>query len=355
MADEPRPPSRPARTVEVRAPARLHLGMLSFGDPAVRSFGGVGVMVDRPHVHVRLRRAEAFLGRGPLAERAVQFARDAAAACGLDARSAAEIDVLATPRAHVGLGSGTQLALAVAAGMRQLYRPSVPDEAPRIGPSDDDHFFETADVLELARAVGRGRRSCVGIHGFSRGGLIVEAGRFVPARPGAAGGELSPMVARVRLPSAWRCVVIVQRDSIGLFGEPEKRAFEELPPVPRELAAELARVALMEIMPAAVEGRFADFSQAVRRYGELAGEPFAPASDRLPHAASTKHLIELLGELGIEGVAQSSWGPAVMACCESLEAAGALVERFDALKLLPQYEPVIARFDAQGAVLRVVE
>ena len=38
-----------------------------------------------------------------------------------------------------------------------------------------------------------------------------------------------------------------------------------------------------------------------------------------------------------------------------LEAAGLLVERFDALKLLPQYEPVIAKFDAQGAVLRVVE
>jgi predicted sugar kinase len=356
MADETRSPSRPARTVEVRAPARLHLGMLSFGDPAVRSFGGVGVMVDRPHVHVRLRRAEAFLGRGPLAERAVQFARDAATSWGLDARSACEIDVLATPRAHVGLGSGTQLALAVAAGMRQLYRiPVVVDEHPRMGPSDDERFFETADVIELAKAVGRGRRSCVGIHGFSRGGLIVEAGRFVPPPQPATGDEFSPMVARVRLPSAWRCVVIVQRDSIGLYGEPEKRAFEELPPVPRELAAELARVALMEMVPAAVEGRFAEFSQAVRRYGELAGQPFAPASVQLPHAASTAHLIELLGELGFQGVAQSSWGPAVMACCESLEAAGLLVERFDALKLLPQYEPVIAKFDAQGAVLRIVE
>jgi predicted sugar kinase len=87
----------------------------------------------------------------------------------------------------------------------------------------------------------------------------------------------------------------------------------------------------------------------------LAGQPFAPVSERLPHAASTAQLLELLDELGIRGAAQSSWGPAVMACCESLEAAGHLVERFDALKLLPQYEPVIARFDAQGATLRVVE
>jgi predicted sugar kinase len=343
--------------VEVRAPARLHLGMLSFGDPEVRSFGGVGVMVDRPGVHVRLRRAEAFLGRGPLAERAVGFAREAAKTWGLPEKAACEIEVVATPRAHVGLGSGTQLALAVAAGMHGLYRGSLglSIEADQGAPLDEEHSFESADALDFARAVGRGRRSCVGIHGFSRGGLIVEAGRFVPPRVPAEDGEFSPLVARVRLPSTWRCVVIVQRDSIGLHGDPEKQAFRELAPVPREVAAELARIALMEILPAAVEGRFAAFSEAVRRYGALAGEPFAPVSERLPHAASTAQLLELLDELGIRGAAQSSWGPAVMACCESLEAAGRLVERFDALKLLPQYEPIIARFDAQGATLRILE
>ncbi len=348
MAEQHRTSNRPPRSVEVRGPGRLHLGMLSFGDPGLRSYGGVGVMVDRPLVHVRLRRADAFLGRGPLAERAVQFARDAAATWGLDARFAAEIEVVATPRAHVGLGSGTQLALAVAAGMRRLWCGPVPD-------GDNEHTFEAAEVFEFARAVGRGRRSCVGIHGFSRGGLIVEAGRHAAPRPGATDAGFSPLVARVRLPSAWRCVVIIQRDSIGLHGEAEKAAFQTLEPTPREVAAELSRIALMELLPAAVEADFAAFSAAVQRYGRLAGAPFEAASERLPHAASTAQLIELLGELGIEGAAQSSWGPAVMTCCESLDAAGALVERLDALKLLPQYEPVIARFDSQGATLRVVE
>ena len=323
--------------------------MLSFGDPAVRSFGGVGVMVDRPYVHVRLRRAEAFRGRGPLAERAVAFAGECAKAWELDSRSAAEIEVLTTPRSHVGLGSGTQLALAVAAGMRCLYGAGTRPEA------DHEHAFETAEVLELARAVGRGRRSCVGIHGFSRGGLIVEAGRFVPPQRPEEESGFSPLVARVRLPSSWRCVVVIQRDSIGLHGEAERAAFQTLPPVPRDLTAELSRIALMEILPTAVEGRFAEFSEAVRRYGELAGTPFAAASAQLPHAESTRQLLELLEELGIRGVAQSSWGPGVMACCESLDDAGMLLERFDALKLLPQYEPVIARFDSQGATLRVIE
>jgi predicted sugar kinase len=344
--------------VEVRAPARLHLGMLSFGTPAMRSFGGVGVMVDRPAVHVRLRRTDAFRARGPLAERTLEFAQACMQSWSLPPQSACEIDVLATPRSHVGLGSGTQLALAVAAGMRHLFRER-PDEGPHefeIHPTDDEWLFDTPDALELAKAVGRGRRSCVGVYGFSRGGLIVEAGRHVPAGGDPPGERsFSPMVARVRLPSTWRCLVIVQRDSIGLHGEPEKAAFAALPPVPQEISAELARLALMDLLPAAVEADFAAFSEAVYRYGRLAGKPFEQASAKLPHAASTEQLIELLRELGVAGAAQSSWGPAVMACCESLDAAGELVERLDALGLSKQYEMIIARFDSQGAVLRVIE
>ena len=159
----------------------------------------------------------------------------------------------------------------------------------------------------------------------------------------------------MRLPSAWRCVVIIQRDSIGLHGAEEQAAFQALAAVPREVTAELCRIALEELLPAAVEGRFGEFSAAVRRYGSLAGEPFGAASQRLPHAASTAELVELLGELGVSGVAQSSWGPAVVACCESLEGAGVILERFDELGLMEQFEPIIARFDAQGAVLRVLE
>ncbi len=367
---------RGATAVEVRAPARWHLGMMSFGVPGARSFGGVGVMLDRPGVHVRLRRAERFEARGLLAERAIRFARDCAQLW--SPAEACAIDVLAAPRSHVGLGSGTQLGLAVAAGMRHLFRPPGGDEPPALPhpaepdlqPTDHDWVFETSDALEFARAVGRGRRSCVGVYGFSRGGLIVEAGRVVAAageREGQPAGQqpgqaeqaesrsFSPMVARVRLPSAWRCVVILPRDVVGLHGDEEKAAFGRLPPVPTEVSAELARIALLELLPAAVEGNFAEFAAAVGRYGFMAGKPFEQESQQLPHAEATRQLIELLAELGMPGAAQSSWGPAVMACCESLDQAGSLVDQLETLGLAKHHDLVIARFDTQGAVLRVVE
>jgi beta-ribofuranosylaminobenzene 5'-phosphate synthase len=364
-------PSDPAfsspAAVEIRTPARLHIGMLSFGVPGVRSFGGVGVMTDRPAVHLRLRKANRLEARGPHAERAVKFARACMQAWGLG-DVGCSLEVVTAPAAHVGLGSGTQLGLAVAAGMRQLFRrpegepdePAVthPLQAP-LEPGEHDWVFDVQEAIELARVVGRGRRSSVGVYGFSRGGLIVEAGRLV-AGDGSdddddARREFSPMIARVRLPAAWRCVVIAARDAVGLSGPAEREAFGRLPPVAAEVTAELSRIALLELLPAAVEGKFTEFAAAVRRYGELAGQPFAAESQQLPHAPATAKLLELLGELGIVGAAQSSWGPTVMACCPSLEAAGDLAEALDRLGLARHHDVVIARFDSQGAVLREVE
>lgn len=338
--------------------------MMSFGVPGTRWYGGVGAMVDRPLVHVRIRRAVAIEARGPHAERAARFAKQCATAWNLGDVGCG-IEVLAAPAAHVGLGSGTQLGLAVAAGMRHLFRPGAepPPAVPHPlqadpGPSEHDVLFDLRDALELARVVGRGRRSCVGVYGFSRGGLIVEAGRIVrdgPATDDDATRDFSPMVSRARLPSAWRCVLLIARDAVGLSGDAERSAFMRLPPVPAEVTAELSRIAVLEMLPAAVEGKFIEFSLAVRKYGALAGSPFEPESRNLPHAGATAGLIELLGELGFPGSTQSSWGPVVMACCESLEKAGGLIDRLEALGLDEHHDMVIARFDNEGASLRVIE
>jgi beta-ribofuranosylaminobenzene 5'-phosphate synthase len=353
----------PSTVIEVRTPARLHLGMLSFGVPGVRSFGGVGMMVDRPGFQIRLRLANRLEGRGPQAERAVKFARTCLDAWQMGPVGCA-VEVVSAPPSHAGLGSGTQLGLAVAAGIRHLFsQPAAPSagvasDPEALDPTEHDWLFDIRDVMSLARVVGRGRRSCVGVYGFSRGGLIIEAGRMLPAA-GAAEDDatrmFSPMIARARLPAAWRCVVIVGRESAGLSGDAERAAFQRMLPVPPDVTAELSRIALIELLPAAVEGRFVEFAAAVRRYGEVAGQPFAEESARLPHAAATAQLLELLSEVGAPGCAQSSWGPAVMACLPSLEAAGSLVEILDRLGLAKHHEIVIARFDSQGAVLRQVE
>jgi beta-RFAP synthase len=324
--------------VEVRTPGRLHLGMISFGNPAVPSFGGVGVMVAGLGVGVRLTPASTLTASGPLADRAVAFARQCAEAWSLGQVGCA-IEVTAAPPAHVGLGSGTQLALAVAAGMRQVFLVDAPSPA--------EKRFSTDETFHLAAAVGRGRRSCVGIYGFAGGGLIFEEGRFA----GDPSKQVSPLVARVALPEAWRCVVFIHRDAEGLFGEAEKEAFARLPSVPEGISAELSRIAAQELMPAAERGAFDAFSDAVLRYGRLAGKPFEPESSRLPFHDALGGLIDLMGQCGIRGVAQSSWGPAVMACCDSPGSAERLVATLTGRGLASRYDMVVTRFDRQGAEL----
>lgn len=336
-ADVSRPITVLPEGVELRTPGRLHLGMISFGDPAVPSFGGVGVMVEGLGVTVRLMPSAGFSARGPLADRAVAFARQCVEVWSLG-DVACGIEVAAAPPPHVGLGSGTQLALAVAAGMRHLFAAHAPPIAQR---------FTTEQAFQFAAAVGRGRRSCVGIYGFAGGGLILESGRLANAPV----DQVSPLLARVFLPEAWRCVVFLRRGAEGLHGEAEKEAFARLPPVAQDVSAELARIAVEELVPAARQGAFAAFSDAVYLYGRLAGKPFEAESSRLPFHHDIGSLIEQLGQLGIRGAAQSSWGPAVMACCESAAAAADLVGELTGRGLADAYDMIIARFDRQGAVL----
>ncbi len=213
-----------------------------------------------------------------------------------DSRAAFRIDVEQCPRDHVGLGTGTQLALAMAAGL-SAFSPSAPRSA-----------------IELARCVHRGERSSIGVHGFQHGGLLVEAGKL-------AAGEIGPLIARVELPSAWRFLVVVPRRAAGISGELERQAFARLPAPPGDVTAALAREALLELLPAAMEADFAAFGRSLYRFGRLAGSCFAGEQAGIFLDVQTSARVALLRSLGVEGVAQSSWGPSVAALLPA-EAAG---------------------------------
>ena len=327
--------------VAVRTPARFHLGMFSFGDPRVRSFGGTGLMLEEPAIDLVVTSAPSFGASGPLAERAVAFARHAAAAFGLPADRAFHVEVRSAPRSHVGLGSGTQLALAVTAAI----------EALAVRPAGGERSYEPAEALALAGRAGRGRRSSVGAYGFACGGLVVEAGRLGAGKV-AAEGDTSPLVARATLPTEWRGVLVVEKDAEGLQGVAEREAFRTLPPVDPGVTAELARLALLGLVPAALEGRFDAFAEAFGAYGRLAGVPFEPASRGLPFHDSIQSLLARLGGLGFVGAAQSSWGPAVLAWCRSETDAEGLVRTLADEGLARTHALTIVRSSGAGARLR---
>jgi beta-RFAP synthase len=291
-----------ARRVTVCAPSRLHFGMFSFGQPGVRQFGGVGAMIEKPEVQIAISPSADFYVKGSLASRAAAAAERAWRAAGHKGKPACRVDVVRVPRQHVGLGVGTQLAMAVAAGLYAHF-----DEPP-VPPG------------ELARRLGRGKRSAVGLHGFAHGGLLVEAGKHDLEQD-------SPLVTRCDLPATWRFVLICPRSATGLSGDCENQAFMQVACVDSRVTDRLCREALLELVPSALKADFHRFSRSLFRFGSLFGECFAPFQGGVYSSAHAAETVSLLRELGVEGAGQSSWGPVVYALADCEDAGRELISR----------------------------
>lgn len=286
--------------VFVEAPARLHFGMLDLRGDLGRRFGGIGAAVPTPSLLLEARAAATLSVEGPDAERALGFARRFATHHGLEAR--VHVCVHRSIPAHAGLGSGTQLALAVARAIAELY--GLP-----------------SDAATLARAVDRGRRSGVGTWTFAYGGLVLEGGRTGDR------DAIAPLLARLPIPAGWHCVLAVPRGQPGLAGDQEAAAFARLPPpAPRDVER-VAHLVLMQLLPAVAEGDLPAFGAALTEVQRITGGWFAAAQGGVFAPGETGDLVQRLREWGALGVGQSSWGPAAYGIVGGADAARALAAR----------------------------
>lgn len=312
------------QTVLVSAPSRLHFGLLSFGNPEVRQFGGVGTMIDRPGLKLRVQATETFETAGPMQDRV----RDAALRWlessnnSMDLRC--RIELISAPRLHAGLGVGTQLALAVATGLNAFHS--------RANPA----------IKDLASSVGRGLRSAVGTYGFAAGGLIAERGKL-------PNETVSPLLERVPLPNQWRFVLVSPPGSVGLHGTTEQTAFDQLPPVSSAVTERLTGILCDRILPAAKSASFLDFSDAVYDFGFLAGSCFESVQGSAYNGPQLKNLVNRIRALGVRGVGQSSWGPTIYAICDSEANANAFTNDLRLQSGDDHCEIVIAAPDNHGA------
>jgi beta-ribofuranosylaminobenzene 5'-phosphate synthase len=310
-------------SVRVEAPARLHLGMLDAAGGGTRRFGGLGVAVTRPAAVVVASPSDELAVEGPDAERALAVARACREAFGL--AGAARIRVLEAIPAHVGLGSGTKLALAVAAAVAALAGQS--PEPPAI-----------------ARAAGRASRSAVGLWTFALGGLVVEGG----VRSGVQ--QAAPLLARYAMPDEWHCVLAIPSADPGLSGPAEEEAFARLRPDPTR-AALIAQLVLTSLLPGLADRDLTEFGAALTRVQRLVGEAFAPVQGGAFHPRAGA-LVEAMLRLGAAGAGQSSWGPAVYGVVGSEQAGHDLASRIEA-ELDGGGHVELVRFENRGARVEV--
>jgi beta-RFAP synthase len=335
--------------IKVQAPSRLHFGLLSFPSDTnwpnhlgqvtmpVRRFGGVGLMVQSPGIALQIRPAKSWSAQGPLAERALGFARRFAdhVRAEIDhftelSHPPQEIVIETSAPEHSGLGTGTQLGLAVAWGLSEAWQ--LPTGA-----------------AELCLRVGRGTRSALGFHGFFHGGFLVEAGQTSHSR-------ISPLVARLPFPEAWRIVLVIPPWRAGLHGFEESGAFRQLltDGIPLQRIEHLCRLVLLGLLPALVELDFKSFGESLFDYNSLAGEAFSKAQGGTYASPQIAKVIQFIRRQGVAGVGQSSWGPTVFAIMEDEVVANDLAGRIRHAFNFQEKDVLVTSACNQGATVNVI-
>lgn len=297
--------------VTVSAGARLHVGFQNLSLARERLYGGIGVGLEEPRATVSAAPADGVESDDPLvreyATRAVEVLEVPGVAVDLEER---------LPR-HVGLGSGTQLALSVLAATARA------------------HGLEPR-VRERAPAMGRGGRSGVGVATFEGGGFVVDAGhptnRFTTEPPAEGDWTVPPVVARHDLPDDWRFLVVVPDADPGRSGEHEdasmRAVVERADPA---IADEIAGVVTRKLLPAAAEGRLEAFGEAIAEIGRKNGAWYADAQGGVFRPPAGE-LVEALEDCPVlSGVGQSSWGPVVYGVTDRRHADEAEAAAEDAL------------------------
>jgi beta-ribofuranosylaminobenzene 5'-phosphate synthase len=276
--------------VTVRAPGRLHLGFLDPSGSLGRRFGSLGLVIDGPVTELTVGPAAAdeFIAATSGARAELERARGHVERMRehTGRREPLRLSIAQALPAHAGLGSGTQLALAVGRAFARWQRLDVP-------------------TAVLAAWLGRGLRSGVGIAGFDDGGLLLDGG---PSRAGVPAALLS----RIAPPAAWRVVLVQDHRIRGLSGAGEKTAIATLAALPRSAAADICHQVLMRILPGAADGEFEPFAAGINDIQRLLGQHFAPAQGG---RAFTSEAVEravraVAGAAPVTAaIGQSSWGP----------------------------------------------
>ena len=291
----------------VETGARLHFGFQNLALAHERLYGGVGVALAEPRAVVAAEPAETVVAPDSLEP----FAADAVALLREQGHDVAGTEVTLEEgfQRHVGLGSGTQFALATLVAVARAHDTYV-------------------DARTAAPALGRGGRSGVGVATFENGGFVVDAGhpteRFTTAPPERGAWDVPEPLVQRDVPADWRFLLVTPEVDPGRHGADEdasmRAAVERADP---GIADDIAGLLTRRLLPAVAERDLAAFGSAVARLGRLNGAWYADEQGGVyrPPAGA---LVDALGdEPALRGAGQSSWGPTVYGVTRTGDAAEA--------------------------------
>ena len=287
--------------VSVIAPARLHMGFIDLSGSLGRHFGSIGVALNELSTRLSVSYASQLEISGPSSLRATKCTQQICESLKVSDQLKIEIET-AIPE-HVGLGSGTQMSLAIGSALSSFYNLGL-------------------TIREIAQLADRGMRSGIGIGVFEQGGLVVDGGR-------GALTKTPPVISHMDFPKDWRFILVFDQRGQGLHGDQEINAFKKLPPFSHQQSAKLCYLLLMQGLPAVAEKDIVKFGEVITSLQKSVGEHFSSVQGGLFTSSEVAETMNWLEHQGAVAIGQTSWGPTGFCAVDSAKKANTLVAEME--------------------------
>jgi len=304
--------------IRITTPCRIHLSLIDENGYTGRVDGGFGLCLDRPNVVF-----EATNNAEEFKIEAHKYYRESIEVINEQASKIFKAFNISNKNfhfslkryypSHVGLGSKTQLSLAIATAITQLKN------------------IKTITTRDLTKLVGRGGTSGIGWRGFEGGGFILDAGHdFGKGKeketflPSSASKNADPALTILRypIPEHWRFVLVIPNVKKGAYGDEEVSIFQSHAPIPKEEVNEVSHQILMKIIPGIVKNDLKCFGEGLKRVQSIG---FKRVEIGLQHKV-VKDLLNFFEHHGLKAYGMSSFGPSVVGIVESDSEAEALLK-----------------------------
>jgi beta-ribofuranosylaminobenzene 5'-phosphate synthase len=227
--------------LQITTPSRLHFGLIDLNGELGRINGGFGVALRKPSWKIILDK-NIEKNHSNYTKTIDILLQKLDTKFKFKTLATQNFQILNEIPNHVGFGSGTQFALAIA----WLYAEF------------NKLVFSSR---EFAKIVNRGGTSGIGVASFDQGGFIVDGGHsfgpdketnsFLPSAFSQA--HPPPVLFQYKQPLSWQFIIITPSKIKGLSGKEELAAFQKQCPLPADEAEKLSRLLLMKILPSIIE------------------------------------------------------------------------------------------------------
>jgi len=260
----------------ITTPSRIHLGFYGINNNYGYTYGSLGLAVNYLPTCISISKAKKFNTNVPkkIIDPIIKFIKLKKIS------NKFTINILENTPKHVGLGSGSQIALS-------------------IGKAISSFFDLNMTLSEIADIFKRGTRSGIGIGTFNRGGFIVDCCKKEGLHP--------EILFHSKFPNNWRVILLHDNNFQGSFGNKESKFFKK--EISDSYDSNLSHIVIRGIIPSIIYKDFSNFSKNITEFQQITSKLYKEKQSDMFLSPQISKIMKYIKGFDDIGIGQSSWGP----------------------------------------------